>query len=103
MDIIGAVKLKNAIKKLDPTLTLEIKNQRINGRLDRAYGFVTDPATQRCVYISTEQGYIKDAMYRNAKNNKDYTGGTNQWCKYDVDTLAHNVVDLVHDPKPRWW
>lgn len=32
-------------------------------------------------------------LYRTAKNNKDYTGGTNRFCK--LNKLAENIISLI--------
>lgn len=91
-----AVKLKNEIKKLNPTLTLDIKNVSVNGLKMGCSGFITDPATNRTVYVCTDNNHNPaqtSGYYRVARNNRDYTGGMNHFAVYDK--LAQAIVSLL--------
>lgn len=88
--------LKNRLVKIDPGLKIELRNQRINGQLQGCSGFVTDSATGRIVYVSTDANHgtsLNKALLRTAKNTRDFVGGMNQFATYDE--LPHAVVDLL--------
>ena len=91
---LGAVKLKNQILKLDPTLVVALKNIRINGAPRGCSGFITDPRTGKHVYIHAEVGgYNSEAYYRTAEHVKDYRGGRNHFA--GNDELATDAVQLL--------
>ena len=98
MYAIGAVKVKNQLKKIFPNADMStIKNSRVNGVLDGASGFlVTDQGT---VYINTGIGdYLRfnmgyEVCYRTAKDTKDFTGGQNNFCK--LEDLANNIQRMM--------
>ena len=98
MSAIGAVKIKNQLKKVFPNADMTtIKNSRLNRVLYGASGFlVTDQGT---VYISTEIGdYIRinmgyEVYYRTAKDTKDFIGGQNNFCK--LEDLANNIQRMI--------
>ena len=96
--VVGAVKVKNALKKIDPDLVLDIKNVRINGQLQGCSGFVTDPATGNVVYLNTDCNHgtsLGEAYYRTAEHTKDYTGGRNRFTSYRE--LPQDVVNLLRE------
>ena len=95
MYTLNAVKLRNELLAIRPTLQVELHNVRINRVLQGCSGFVTDPATGRVVYISTDRnhGTVSDALYRTAKNTHDYTGGMNHFAAWDE--VAEAAVRLL--------
>lgn len=90
-----AVKLRNQILAIDPTLEVSLKNVAVNGVKMGCTGFITDPRTGRHVYVCTDNnhGLVKDALYRTAQHTRDYTGGMNNFAKYDE--LAVKAVELL--------
>lgn len=99
MYTLNAVKLRNAILALRPDLKVELKNIRINEAPMGCSGFVTDPATGRVVYVSTDRnhGTNNQALVRVARDTKDYTGGYNHMVNWGV--VAHAVVSLLADER----
>lgn len=93
--VVSATKVRNAIIKIDPTLQVSLRNVRINGQLQGCTGFVTNPANGKVAYLSTDRnhGTNSHAMYRTAKHNKDFSGGTNRFC--GVADLPIKVIRLV--------
>lgn len=87
--------LRNRLLEIDQTLKVELRNQRVNGRLEGCSGFVTSPASGRVVYVSTDRdlGNLGDALYRTASDTRDFRGGLNKFA--DNDDLAQAVVDLL--------
>lgn len=92
-----STKLKNRLLNLNPNLTVALKNVRINGEAMGCTGFVTDNASGKVVYISTDHNHFTStqALYRTAQHTEDYTGGRNQYCTYDTDEVAYHVTDLL--------
>ncbi len=90
-------KLKNALLKIQPDLLVELKNVRVNGQLMGCTGFVTNPGNGKVVYVCTDNnhGTSPDPYYREAKSNRDYTGGRNHFSTND--DLANDVVAMLHD------
>lgn len=95
-----ATALKNRILALDPTLTVALKNIRVNGNPQGCSGFVTDPATGKIVYVNTDHNHgtqFDNAYCRTAAHTKDYRGGRNHTSTYSE--LPEAVVTLVHSPE----
>ena len=99
---VSMTKIKNALKRGGYDLVPHLSNIRLNGQLRGCSGFLEDPATKRIVYINTEfspelgnWGVANDALYRNARDLKDYTGLRNRFCERDADVLVKHVADLV--------
>lgn len=82
-------KLKNQLLAIDPTLTVALKNDRVNGKAQGCYGFVTS-AAGKVVYVHTSSDHV---YCRTAKSTKDFTGGRNQ--SSDNASIAQDVVDLL--------
>lgn len=97
---VSMTKLKNALKRLDDTLVAKLSNVRINGQLQGCSGFVTDPATGRIVYVSTDvnHGTTRQALYRDAAHDRDYTGGSNRFA--EMADLPQAVVERLHEQRP---
>lgn len=90
-----STKLRNQIHKIDPTITVSLKNISINGTKRGCSGFIQDPVTKRCVYLSTEEGgYLQKVMYREAAHMKDYRGGRNHFT--GTELIAEEAVELLH-------
>lgn len=88
--------LKNRLVKIDPDLKIELRNVRINGQLQGCSGFVTNPATGKIAYVSTDANHghsIDNALYRSAEHTRDYRGGLNKFASYDE--LPRAVVELL--------
>lgn len=90
-----AVKLKRELLAVNAGLTVQLKNVDVNGVKTGCSGFVTDPASGRIVYISTEPVYgpVRRAMFRVARDTRDYRGGINHFAGYGE--LAEAVTDLL--------
>jgi len=90
-----AVKLRNEINSIDPVLIVTLRNVAVNGVKMGCSGFITDPRTGKHVYVSTDNnhGTVRDALYRTAKDTRDYTGGPNNFASYDG--LARSAVNLL--------
>lgn len=88
-----AVKLRNQFLKLDPTLSVELKNIRVNGSLFGCSGFISDGT--RWVYVNTDHNHHtrRDALYRTASGPRDYTGGPNHFVNYEH--LAEEAIRLL--------
>jgi len=90
-----ATKLKNQILAIDSTLAVKLRNVTVNGAKFGCTGFVTDMQSGRVVYVNTDHNHHinTQALYRTARDSKDYTGGPNNFASYDE--LAAAVVALV--------
>lgn len=93
--VVSMTKVKNALKRDHPGLVPKLSNIRINGQLQGCSGFITDPATEQVVYISTDvnHGTSSQALYRVAKHARDFTGGRNHFC--DVGDIVACAVGLL--------
>lgn len=89
-----AIKLKNQILAIDPNLDVKLKNVTVNGVKFGCSGFITDGAG-KVVYVDTDHNHhtVTKALYRSAKDTKDYTGGPNNFVSYDG--LAEAAVKLL--------
>lgn len=95
---ISSLKLRNRLHKVNPDLEVILKNVRINGVLHGASGFVVHPETEKVVYVSTDVNHginADKALYRNARDTKDYRGSRNRYSAYDADEIALDVVELL--------
>jgi hypothetical protein len=93
----GSVKLRNAIKRIDPALQVELRNVRVNGQAMGCTGFITNVNTGAIVYVDTDHNHgmsYDNALYRTARHNRDYSGGVNRFSDYAG--LAAAVVALVN-------
>lgn len=95
MYTLNAVKLRNELNALRSGLKVELKNVRINGVLQGCSGFITDESTGVVVYVSTDRnhGTVSTALYRLARNTKDYTGYGNNFALFGE--LAQSIVDML--------
>lgn len=87
---ISMTKLKNRLKKEAPELEiLTFSNERVNGILEGASGFVRNPASGQHVYIASAYGRDGEILVRRAKGPKDYTGERNHFTTLDefIDTV----------------
>jgi hypothetical protein len=93
--VVSMTKVKNALKSVRPGLIVKISNVRVNGQLQGCSGLITDPATGHVVYISTDvnHGTSRGALYREAKHDRDYTGGQNHFCPHDE--IVQHALDLL--------
>lgn len=98
-----ATKLKNQIAAIDPVLVVTLKNVRVNGVPFGCSGFVTDPRTGRHIYVCTDHNHQTNtkALFRGARDTKDYTGGVNQFATYDL--LPEAAVNLLKNGDQRLW
>jgi len=93
---LAMTKLRNALVRLSPDLKVELRNVRINEQLQGCSGFVTNPATGKIAYVSTDCNLdprLGDALYRTAEHTRDYRGGLNQFSSY-VE-LPQAIVDML--------
>ena len=96
---ISVTKVRNAMKKAGYEL-VNASNNRRNNVLEGSSGFIKDPASGRLVYFSADASayYNGDkVLYRTAKHDHDYTGGTNRYA--DFSELAEAVRDLFSRPE----
>lgn len=100
MSTLASTKLRNQLLAIDPTLTVALRNVRVNGALFGCSGFVTG-ANGRVVYVSTDHNHgtrVNQPLYRTARDTRDYTGGVNRVSTYDA--LASDVVALINAGAP---
>src|SRR5574344_554284 len=73
-----------------------LKLNKCNGVADYISGFVKNGEKTAYVNIDCQNLTLKSLqfMYRTAKNDKDYTGGTNQYAK-NSDELIESVVSML--------
>ena len=96
---ISVTKVRNAMKKAGYEL-VNASNNRRNNVLEGSSGFIQDPASGRLVYFSADASacYNGDkVLYRTARHDRDYTGGTNRYA--DFSELAEAVRDLFSRPE----
>lgn len=96
-DTLASTKLRNQLLALDPTLTVELKNVRVNGVLFGCTGFVTG-ANGRIVWICSDHNHgtrVNRPYYRIARHSRDYTGEHNRFSTNN--TLATDVVALIRE------
>ena len=65
-------------------------------------GFIKDPDKGILIYFTTEPGAFQSpgrVLYRSAKDEKDYCGGSNHYC--DIKDLAHAVKRLFDTFNPK--
>lgn len=94
-----ATKLRNQILAIDPNIVVNLRNVSVNGVKFGCSGFITDPRTGKHVYVNTDHNHRTNtrALFRTAKDTKDYTGGHNNFATYDL--LAESAVHLVKNQK----
>ena len=94
--------LREEAKKHNVELEFHLKNIDINGVKKGCSGHVVNTVTGNCVYLTTEEACLETlkgrAMYRLAKNIKDYSSnglknGGNRWVR--TEELAVAVVHLL--------
>ena len=98
---ISVTKVRNAMRKAGYEL-VNAKNSRRNNVLEGSFGFIRDPKSGRLVYFDADASacYNGDkVLYRTAKHDRDYTGGTNRYA--DFSELGQAVSDLFAHPE-RW-
>lgn len=90
-----STKLRNQILAIDPTLAVNLRNVSVNGVKFGCTGFIHDMRTGRTVYVCTDHNHRTNtkALYRTARDSKDYTGGPNNFAAYD--DLAAAAVNLL--------
>jgi hypothetical protein len=95
MALILATKLKNQFSK---NHVFNLKNTVVNNQKRGCSGFITKQNVT--VYINTEiNDYLESSknikyLIRTAKNDKDYTGGVNQFAR-DFDELIIMINTLL--------
>ena len=93
-NIILKIKVKNMImNKYGDKYDYQLNNIQINGAKRGCSGFIFNKETKKVVYISTEISWLKPVLIRTAKNNKDYTGGINNFI--DVQDIPNWVEKLT--------
>lgn len=95
---ISVTKMRNAMRKAGYEL-VNASNDRCNNVLEGSSGFIKDPASGRLVYFSADASFSDKVLYRTAKHDRDYTGGTNRYA--DFSELGQAVADLFAHPE-RW-
>lgn len=90
-----SIKLKNQIHAIDSVLLVSLSNVSVNGVKFGCSGFIYDPRTGRTVYVNTDHNHPTSttALYRTARDTRDYTGGMNHFSSYD--DLAAAAVSLL--------
>lgn len=102
-----AVKLRNQLRKLDPTLEVELKNINVNGMKRGCSGYITDPRTGRVIYVDTEAlllPILGGAMWRAvAVKGRSYTPG-GSWNYYSKEErLAHDILEAFKTLRDNAW
>lgn len=91
---ISVTKVRNAMRKAGFEL-VNASNNRCNNVLEGSSGFIKDPKSGRLVYFSADASACFNGdkvLYRTAKHDRDYTGGTNRYA--DFSKLSEAVKDL---------
>jgi hypothetical protein len=91
-----ATKLRNEIRKVTPELEFHLKNVSVNGSKRGCRGFIVNPSNGLIAYVDTEHllnPHVSGALYRTAKNLKDYYGGRNLYAP--ADQLAKAIVKML--------
>jgi len=92
-----ALEVSKAVKKALVTAFKQYPEVRVVHSIGHfeCFGFVENTANGKCVYFSTSdyRGRPVKVMYRTAKDTKDYTGGSNQWCGWME--LPFNLARLI--------
>ena len=98
---ISVTKVRNVMRKAGYEL-VNASNNRRNNVLEGSSGFIKDPVSGRLVYFSADASacYNGDkVLYRTARHDRDYTGGTNRYA--DFSELGKAVANLFACPE-RW-
>lgn len=98
---ISVTKVRNAMRKAGYEL-VNAKNSRRNNVLEGSFGFIKDPKSGRLVYFDADaSAYFNGdkVLYRTARHDRDYTGGTNRYVNFSE--LGQAVADLFAHPE-RW-
>jgi ribosomal protein L10 len=92
-----STKLRNQIHAIDSVLLVTLRNISVNGVKFGCSGFIYDPRTDRTVYVNTDHNHQTNtrALYRTARDTKDYTGGPNHFASYE--DVAAAAVKLLTD------
>lgn len=93
--VTSMTKVKNQLKTHHPDIIPKLSNVRVNGQMQGCSGFLTDPATGRVVYLSTDvnHGTVTEALYRIAAHDRDFSGGTNHFC--DPGEIVTHAMTLL--------
>jgi len=100
---LASVKLRNELLALDPTLTVALRNARVNGALFGCTGFITG-SNGRTVYVCTDHNHgmrVNRPYYRTATRVGDYNGGRNHVTTND--NLARDIVALINSEGNTKW
>ena len=101
------VKLRNQLRKLDPTLEVDLKNVRLRGMNQGCDGYITDPRTGRVIYVDTEallQPILGGAMWRAvaAKGQTTTPGGSHNYYSKE-ERLARDIVEAFKTLRDNAW
>ena len=99
--VVSMTKVKNELAQSAPGLKHKIENIRVNGQLRGCSGFISDPVANRVVYINTEASDQTHtmALYRTARNERDYKGGRNRRCPLRASDIVTAVIELINDDR----
>jgi len=95
---VSVTKVRNAMRKAGYEL-VNAKNSRRNNVLEGSFGFIRDPKSGRLVYFDADASACFNGdkvLYRTAKHEKDYTGGTNNYVEFG--RLAEAVGGMFAKP-----
>lgn len=102
-----AVKLRNQLRKIDPTLEVELKNINVNGMKRGCSGYITDPRTGRVIYVDTEallQPILGGAMWRAvAVKGRSTTPNDSRNYYSKEDRLARDIVEAFKTLRDNAW
>ena len=86
----------NQILKNAGLVPVDHSNSNINGRKQGFTGFWKNPNEDKYVYVCTDMmpAPYGNVLIRSAKNEKDFTGGYNQYAK-TAEGLAEIARDIV--------
>lgn len=99
--VLKATALKNRVIAASPDASdyvFALKNQNA-GTSNGCSGFITNTATGKHVYVSTDVGdyarkNLDSVMVRTAESTRDFTGGRNRW--HSNDDFTDAIIDLLN-------
>lgn len=91
---ISITKVRNLLRKHGLEIVNGLNN-RVNNVLEGSSGFIRrekDGKDGRLVYFNTD-GYNGQVLFREAADERDYTGGTNNYCPFGA--LPWKVLEML--------
>lgn len=99
LGILKATKLRNLIKEAGGGLNLDFHLRNDKYPDNGCRGFIVNKDTGRIVYVTTDPGPYGPlkgrAMYREAADLKDWSGGVNRWGEVETGEYVEGIVRLL--------